>query len=91
MKDLFGVDTNEWINDVDKEYVNMPEYNNTVQDEPEITATFKFRNREDFEEFKEHVKEHLYYNERVFDGMQKKTVKSAWYPLNEKPSKYKYE
>jgi hypothetical protein len=69
---------------------DMPEYNNAVQAEPFVTATFKFKNDEDFNEFKELVTEHLYNGERVFDGMQRKQKKTAWYPLKEKASKYEY-
>ena len=89
MKDLFNSEQqseNKWAD----HYVGMPEYNNIKQDEPLITATFKFRTQEDFDLFNKLIKEHLYNNEKVFDGMQKKTIKSAWFPANEKASKYKY-
>ena len=33
-------------------WVGMPEYNNVKQPEPLITATFKFQNEKDYEEFK---------------------------------------
>ena len=68
----------------------MPEYNNIKQADPEITATFKFRNKEDFDDFKSKITEHLYDNKRVFDGMQQKHKKQAWYPLATKPSRYTY-
>ena len=71
-------------------YIDMPEYNNIKQDKPFIEATFKFRNQEDFELFNKLIKEHLYNGEKVFDGMQRKDKKSAWFPLNEKASKYKF-
>ena len=67
-------------NDWEKEWVGMPEYNNIKEPKPKITATFKFRNNEDFEVFKKCIQENLYNGEKVFDGMQKKTVKSSWYP-----------
>ena len=85
----FDVDMEEKT-DVYTEWVGMPEYNNVDQADPVITATFKFRNEEDYEEFKELVKKHLYNGEKVFDGMQKKEAKQAWYPLKEKGSKYAY-
>jgi hypothetical protein len=88
--DLFGnevkTDTNNWEN----EWVGMPEYNNYEQKPPFITATFKFRNQQDFDKFYKFVKENLYNNEKPFDGMQRKDVKSTWFPLNEKPNKYLY-
>lgn len=80
----------ENINDWQKEYIGMPEYNNKKQLDPLITATFKFRSEEDFEEFNKLIKLHLYNGEKAFDGMQRKNVKSTWYPLNEKPNKFIY-
>lgn len=78
-------------NDWKEHYIDMPEYNNVKQDDPFIVATFKFRCQEDFDHFNKVIKEYLYDGEKVFDGMQRKDKKSAWYPLNEKASKYKYE
>lgn len=75
----------EW----EKEWNGMPEYNNEKSKEPFITATFKFRNQEDFEKFNKFLRESLYDNEKVFDGMQTKTKKSTWFPLNAKASKFK--
>lgn len=72
------------------EYVGMPEYNNKPQEDPKITATFKFKSQEDFDEFHKFIKEGLYNGAKVFDGMQRKDKKSTWYPLKEKASKYKY-
>ena len=84
---LFGeIETNDWK----KEWVGMPEYNNVEAIPPAITATFKFRSAEDFELFKELLREHLYNGEKVFDGMQRKDVKSTWFPLKEKAKKYRY-
>ena len=77
-------------NSCEEEWVGMPEYYNIDEPPPMITATFKFRNEEDFETFKEAVKKYLYNGERVFDGAQGKTVKSAWFPLAEKESRYRY-
>lgn len=76
----------EW----EQEWQGMPEYNNTKQEEPEIVALFKFRNREDFEKFNLLIKEYIFNGERPFDGMQKKTQKNTWYPHTEKASKYLY-
>jgi hypothetical protein len=74
----------------EEHYVGMPEYNNVREPDPLITATFKFRTQEDFEEFNKLIKQHLYDGERVFDGMQRKDVKSTWYPLRCKASKYRF-
>jgi hypothetical protein len=71
-------------------WVALPEYSNKKQPDPVITATFKFRNATDYELFKNKVKEHIYDNQKVFDGMQKKDKKQAWFPLKEKSSKYCY-
>ena len=71
-------------------YFDMPEYNNVNLPEPFITATFKFRNQEDFDNFNALIKEHLYGGAKVFDGMQRKDKKTAWYPLLEKASNYEY-
>lgn len=54
-------------------------------------ATFKFRNQQDYDYFHAIIKKELYNNEKVFDGMQSKNKKQAWYPLKEKASKYFYE
>jgi len=77
---------NDWIT----EYVEMPEYNNVKQPKPAIIAKFKFRNKEDYDKFHALVKKHIYDGKRVFDGMQRKDAKQAWYPLKEKASKYLY-
>jgi len=74
----------------EKEWVDMPEYNNVKQPEPKITAIFKFRNDNDYEIFKEKIKKYLYNNQKVFDGEQKKDKKQAWFPLREKDRKYYY-
>lgn len=72
------------------EWVGMPEYNNTKPKKQEITATFKFRNKDDYNKFMEVVKSQLYDNKRVFDGNQKKNEYSAWFPLDARPSEYVY-
>ena len=43
----------------DKEWQYMPEYKNKKRNDPEITATFKFRNIKDYELFKDLVKEFI--------------------------------
>jgi hypothetical protein len=92
MSNLFGDFFDGDFNDTDitwgGTWEGMPEYNNSRQPSPEITATFKFKNKDDYEDFKEKIKKHLYNGEKVFDGMQKKDKKQAWYPLKEKASKY---
>jgi len=91
MKDLFGVEKSDLENDWREHWKDMPEYDNEWQEEPDCIAVFKFKTREDYEEFKELVKENLYDGERVFDGMQRKERKTAWYPAKEKASNYDYE
>ena len=72
------------------EWKMMPEYDNIDEPEAKITLTFKFRNEEDYEEFKETVKEHCYNGDKLIDGQQQKDKKQAWYPLKEKSSNYLY-
>ena len=84
---LFDVQENK----IEDHYLGMPEYNNIVIPDPFITATFKFRNQEDFDFFNNFLKENLYKEKKIFDGMQRKDKKSTWFPLNEKASKYIYE
>ena len=72
------------------EWLGMPEYINQKRKDAEITATFKFRNKQDYEKFKELAKKHIYDNQKVFDGYQTKTKKQAWYPLLPKGSKYRW-
>ena len=88
--DLFGQAVDE-KNDWKKEWVGMPEYNNIQQPEPLITATFKFASEKDFLKFKSLIQEHLYDGAKVFDGMQRKEKKNAWFPHKEKASGYSYE
>jgi hypothetical protein len=82
-----GFDENFW----ESEWIGMPEYSNILEPEPFITATFKFRNQEDFDEFNRLIKEHLYEGEKPFDGNQRKTVKSTWFPLKIKARKFRYK
>lgn len=72
------------------EWLDMPEYNNTKPQDPEITATFKFKNKEYFEKFMEVVKRDLYNNQRVFDGKQFVNDYTTWYPLDSRPSEFIY-
>jgi hypothetical protein len=78
------------ININEEEWVGMPEYNNVKLPAPLITATFKFATQKDYDEFHSIVKTSLYGGKKVFDGMQRKEAKQAWYPLKEKASKYRY-
>ena len=78
-------------NEVKDHYKQMPIFNNIKKPKPLIVATFKFRNEADYKKFHSLVKKYIYDDVRVFDGMQKKDAKTAWYPLDEKGSKYKYE
>lgn len=86
-KNLFGEEVNEWRD----HYKNLPEYNNAKQPDPLIVAKFKFRTIEDFDFFHEVIKKHLYDDKKVFDGMQKKDEKQAWFPLPPRPSHFIYE
>ena len=74
-----------------KHWIDMPEYNNVKQKDPAITATFKFETQEDFDEFNSLLKKHVYHTNKVFDGMQRKDKKQAWFPLKEKGTQYLYE
>ena len=76
--------------DIEKEWIDMPEYNNLKEDEPIITATFKFKTQEDFDLFNSLLKKHIYKCKKVFDGMQRKDKKQVWFPLKEKGSNYEY-
>lgn len=77
-------------NSLEDHWQDMPEYDNVKQPEPLITATFKFATIDAYNDFHVKVKEHLYSGQKVFDGMQRKDKKQAWYPLKEKASKYEY-
>ena len=90
-EDLFGVKKSDLENDWREHWKDMPEYDNEWQEEPNCIAVFKFKTRDQYEEFKELIKENLYDGERVFDGMQRKERKTAWYPPKEKSSNYEYE
>ena len=79
--DLFASDP-EWK----EHWVGMPEYDNSYIPPPVITATFKFDSEESFQDFLAKIKEHVYEGQQPFDGMQRKDVKSTWYPLREKAS-----
>lgn len=72
-------------------WVNMPEYRNKPEAEPEVVAVFKFKTRDDFEDFNAKVRKFVYDGDRVFDGAQKKQHKNTWYPLKEKDTKYMYQ
>jgi len=74
-----------------KEWLGMPEYNNSEQPEAKIKLTFKFRNEEDYEFFKEQVKKLIYNGDKFIDGNQGKFEKQSWFPLIEKASKYYYK
>ena len=77
--------------DWEKEWKDMPEYYNWQEADPQITATFKFRNEEDFQRFKQIVSQHGYDGAKVFDGEQSLTKKQAWFPHNEQPRFYRYK
>jgi hypothetical protein len=81
------MDKLEW----EKEWLDMPEYNNVKEEDPAVEVKIRFKKVEDYIEFHELLKKHLYQGKKVFDGMQKKDKKYTWYPLKEKASKYTYE
>lgn len=83
-QELFDGSILDWEN----YYIDMPEYNNINLPPPFITATFKFRSEEDYNIFHENIKKYIYKTNKVFDGMQRENHKQAWFPLNEKASKY---
>ena len=92
-KDLFDdliITNDSFRNNQTWEWESLPEYNNINEPSPEITATFKFRNKKDYEKFKTIVKKYAYNDEKVFDGNQGIKEKQAWYPLKEKSSKFRY-
>lgn len=91
MKDLFGIDSKDLENDWRDHWKDMPEYDNEWEEEPDCIAVFKFKTREDYETFNKLIKKHLYNGDRVFDGMQRKERKTAWYPAKEKSSNYRYK
>lgn len=90
MRDLFNEEQVSKTNDWQNEWIGMPEYNNSKPIPPEITATFKFRNKEDFDLFMGTVKLKLFNDKRVFDGKQKKNEYTAWFPLDSRPSENIY-
>ena len=92
-KDIEQIPLFDNIDDFDiqeREWQNMPEYNNINEPRPVIVATFKFKTEDDFLKFKSLIQEHIYNGEKVFDGMQKINEKNAWYPHKKKASSYEY-
>lgn len=87
---LFSDEEVPRLNDWRREYIGMPEYNNSKFIEPLITASFKFRTEEDFNSFMAVVKKELFQDKRVFDGNQSKELKSTWFPLEPRPSENIY-
>lgn len=77
-------------NEIYEHWDGMPEYDNIKEGPPLITVTLKFKSQEDFEEFNSLMKEHIYKERKVFDGMQRKDKKQAWFPLKKKGSSYEY-
>ena len=87
---LFDLESGMTREEIDGHWQAMPEYDNRDEPEPAITATFKFRTEEDYELFNELLKEFVYKTNKVFDGMQRKEAKQAWFPLKEKGYSYEY-
>jgi hypothetical protein len=75
---------------IDEHWKQMPEYNNQKLDDAEITWKFKFRNKDDYQQFKEKVQKYLYDGQKCVDGNQSEKEKQSWYPLIEKTSNYAY-
>ena len=69
-------------------WLDMPEFNQENEPDPEITATFKFRNEADYQHFKELLKLHVYDGAKFIDGYQEHKRKQSWYPLKEVRSNY---
>lgn len=86
----FGLKKTPGEKDWEKHWQDMPEYNNQDLPAPAMTATFKFKSREDFEAFQELLKKHIYGDVRIFDGNQKVDAKTTWYPLKERPGNFGY-
>ena len=87
-----GFDLGVSENDPDEFWKGMPAYDNIIIPPPAMTATFYFKNKEDFDEFHRLIKKHVFQTKnKLFDGNQKKDVKTEWYPLRERPSAYRYE
>lgn len=79
------------VPDWEKHWQDMPECKNVKQKEPLITVTFKFETKEDFEKFNSFLKDTVYKTNKVFDGMQRKTEKQAWFPLKQNGRGMMYE
>ena len=65
--------------EVQMSWFDMPEYENIFEQNPYITATFKFKSQADFDLFHERVKTFVYDGQRVFDGIQRKNKKGSTY------------
>ena len=91
MKQISLLELENTENKIEDHWVNMPAYENEKEEEPLITVTIKFKTQEDYENFNNLLKTHIYKTNKVFDGMQTKTKKQAWFPLKEKASKYIYK
>lgn len=90
--DSFFDSTDEGMtkDDIMKEWSGMPEYNNEKEPPPEVEVTIRFKTKKDFELFNQLMKENIYKVPKVFDGMQRKEKKWAWFPLKPKGSSFKY-
>ena len=75
---------------IDEHWKQMPEYNNQELDDAEITWKFKFRNQDDYQQFKDKVQQYLFDGQKCVDGNQSEKEKQSWYPLIEKTSNYAY-
>lgn len=65
-------------------FKGMPEYDNVKKNLAKITVKINFLSEEDFNNFHELLKKHIYNNQRVFDGNQRENKKVTWYPLRKK-------
>ena len=65
--------------DYEKEWVDMPEYNNVNEPDPFITATYKFRNEADYLKFKELAKDAEFTTEESFKE-KLETLKESYFP-----------
>jgi len=66
---LFDYEESKWQD----EWIDMPEYNNFKQSPPLITATFKFKSKEDFDLFMQSVRR-IYLMVKEFLTVSKKRM-----------------
>jgi hypothetical protein len=68
----------------------LPAYDNLRESDISMTLKFKFKSKEDFEEFHKLAKKYMYNNENFIAGTQKLDKKTCYYPALSKSKYYKY-